>query len=91
MILQLAGCKVIISTRIGCKFKDVIFRKKIYYRIDEKNTLLLFLLINSTLIFAQRVKLKNTINYNAFGMQALPYDQLMVGGNHIFHKNLGLP
>lgn len=55
----------------------------------KKNTILLFLLINSTLILAQRVKLKNTINYNAFGMQALPYEQLMVGGNHIFHKNLG--
>lgn len=41
------------------------------------------------LAFSQKVKLKNTINYNAFGMGVMPYEQLMVGGNHVFYKSLG--
>jgi len=55
----------------------------------KNNTLFIFLLISSNFVYAQRVKLKNTINYNAFGMGVLPHDQLMVGGNHVFYKSIG--
>lgn len=39
---------------------------------------------------AQKIKLKHTINYNAFGMGVLPHDQLMGGGNHVFYKSIGM-
>ncbi|MCF8429763.1 MAG: hypothetical protein K9G64_06480 [Bacteroidia bacterium] len=39
---------------------------------------------------AQKIKLKHTINYNAFGMGILPHDQLMFGGNHVFYKSIGM-
>ncbi len=29
------------------------------------------------------------IAYNCFGMQALPHEQLMIGGNHIYFKKVG--
>ncbi|MFZ4799525.1 MAG: hypothetical protein ACOYMA_18660 [Bacteroidia bacterium] len=41
-------------------------------------------------LHAQKIKLKHTINYNAFGMGVLPHDQLMVGGNHVFYKSIGM-
>lgn len=41
-------------------------------------------------LHAQKIKLKHTINYNAFGMGVLPHDQLMVGGNHVFYKSVGM-
>ena len=55
----------------------------------KKNTLFILLLISCNLVNAQRIKLKNTINYNAFGMDVLPHEQLMFGGNHVFYKSLG--
>ncbi len=55
----------------------------------KKNTLFILLLLSCNLVNAQRIKLKNTINYNAFGMDVLPHEQLMFGGNHVFYKSLG--
>ncbi len=55
----------------------------------KKNTLFILLLVSCNLVNAQRIKLKNTINYNAFGMDVLPHEQLMFGGNHVFYKSLG--
>lgn len=55
----------------------------------KKNTLFILLYIVCNLVIAQHVKLKNIINYNAFGMDVLPHENLMFGGNHVFYKNLG--
>jgi hypothetical protein len=54
--------------------------------------IILILIISCYIISlkAQKIKLKNTINYNAFGMGVLPHEQLMVGGNHVFYKSIGM-
>lgn len=56
----------------------------------KKNKILLLFLLFAFSATAQKVKLKNMINYNAFGMNILPHEYLLFGGNHIFYKQIGM-
>jgi len=56
----------------------------------KKNILFIgFIICCNFFANAQRIKLKNTINYNSFGMNVVPSDLLLFGGNHLFYKSLG--
>jgi hypothetical protein len=64
--------------------------KNFIIALMKENKLLLILLLIGLSASAQKVKLKNMIDYTAFGMNVLPHEHLLFGGNHVFYKSIGM-